>query len=223
MRRSDGAQGEAGGRRRRIAVAAVVVLALVGGGLWWWGEPSKSENVPASACWGLVTAGDLRTLTDGTGEAGEVAPITPTDLSGRAAKAACTIDRRPSKSGALVEILVSQLDEAAYRAARDHETERAGTGKNAVLDFGAGIDGWRREAFDLYLLLRCDNGRPAEPGAVYREIYLSSAEFTLSVDPPARERTQIFADIAHRTAAEIVRQEGCPGVQVAERPPLVAG
>ncbi|MFE2107845.1 hypothetical protein ACFXAF_18555 [Kitasatospora sp. NPDC059463] len=206
----------------RLAVAALVtVLVLVGGGLWWWQRPSGSADVPASACWGLVTAGDLRTLMDNTGKASEEAPITPTDLSGLAAKADCKVSREPRESPPLVQIMVDQLDEASYRAALDHETERAGAGKNAVLDFGVGVDGWRQETFSLYLLLRCDNGRPARPGTIYREIYLWGTNF--SVDPASLERTQLYVDIAHRTAREIVRQEGCPDVRIGERAPVVAG
>ncbi|WP_380283370.1 hypothetical protein [Kitasatospora purpeofusca] len=37
------------------------------------------------------------------------------------------------------------------------------------------------------------------------------------------EQEQLFADVARRTVAEIVRQEGCPGVRIAERAPVVAG
>ncbi|MFF7454753.1 hypothetical protein [Kitasatospora sp. NPDC008115] len=39
----------------------------------------------------------------------------------------------------------------------------------------------------------------------------------------AKKRTQVFVDVAHRIAQEIVRQEGCPDVRIAERAPVVAG
>ncbi|MFD8316794.1 hypothetical protein [Kitasatospora purpeofusca] len=216
------APGHTVGPPKDIGDSSEKVMALVGGGLWWW-KPSKSEDVPASACWGLVTAGDLRTLMDGApGKAAEAPPITPTDLSGQHARAACSVDlnsggtRRPP-----VQILVDHLGEARYRAAQNHETEKVGTGENAVLDFGAGVDGWRQGTDSLYLLLRCENGRPTEPGAVYRQIYLTGGY--LSPDPPERERTQLFVDLARRTAAEVVRQERCPDVRIADRAPAVAG
>ncbi|MFE7559973.1 hypothetical protein [Kitasatospora sp. NPDC057500] len=204
----------------RLAVAAMcTVLVLVGGGLWWWWPPSKSTNVPAGACWGLVTSDDLRTLMHDDGKAVK-APFSTSDLSGRSVKAECEVEWEPGEPHHVVEIGVDQIEEDYYRATRNHETELAGTGQNAVLDFGAGVDGWLQPFGSLLLLLRCDNGRPAVPGRVYRQIYVSGGGDS---GLPEQERTQLFAEVARRTAAEIVRQQGCPDVRVAERAPVVAG
>ncbi|MFF2949854.1 hypothetical protein ACFVVU_00680 [Kitasatospora sp. NPDC057965] len=205
---------------RRIAVAALVTaLVLIGGGLWWWQQPSKSTDVPASACWGLVTADDLRTLMHDDGKAVKT-PFSSGDLSGRSVKAECEVEWQPAQQDHVVEIGVAQIEEDYYRATRNHETEMAGTGQNTVLDFGAGVEGWLQPFNSLLLLLRCDNGRPAQPRRVYRQIHLSGGRDS---GLPERERLQLFTDLARRTAAEIVRQEGCPDVRIAERAPVVAG
>ncbi len=205
--------------RGRLAVAAVVTaLVLVGGGLWWW-QPWKSADVPASACWGVVTAGDLRTLMSDEGKAVE-AP-TDTDLSGRSARAECYVSRKPDRTDPVVRIEVRQVDERSYRLTRDGETEWVGTGENRVLDFGAGVEGWLKDNHSSLLLLKCDSGRSGRQAAVYRQVLVWGG--FLDSDLPERERTQLFVDLARRTAAEVVRQEGCPDVRIADRAPAVAG
>ncbi|MFB7469538.1 hypothetical protein [Kitasatospora sp. NPDC056184] len=205
----------------RLAITAMAtVLVLIGGGLWWWWpQPSKRAVVPASACWGLVTSDDLRTLMHDGGKAVK-APFGSADLSGRSVQAECEVEWQPGEGVHAVEISVAQIKEDYYRATRNHETELAGTGQNTVLGYGAGVEGWLQPFGSLLLLLRCDNGRPAQPGAVYRQIYVAGGGDT---GLPQQERAQLFADIARRTAAEIVRQEGCPDVRIAERAPAVAG
>ncbi|MER7706963.1 hypothetical protein ABTX81_29195 [Kitasatospora sp. NPDC097605] len=205
--------------RSRLAIAAgVAALVLIGGGLWWW-QPWRSADVPASACWGLVTASDLRTLMSDEGKAVEVP--TDADLSGRSAKAECYVGWEPVETDPVVKIEVRQADELSYRLTRDDETGRVGQGWDTVLDFGAGVEAWLQDTHASLLLLKCDSGRSARPGAVYRQIRVWGG--FLDSDLPTRERTQLFADIARRTAAEVVRQEGCPNVQIADRAPAVAG
>ncbi|MER6362392.1 hypothetical protein [Kitasatospora sp. NPDC001527] len=110
---------------------------------------------------------------------------------------------------------MDQIEEDYYRATRNHETELAGTGQNTVLDFGAGVDGWLQPFSSLLLLLRCDNGRPTGPGRVYRQIYVSGGGDS---GLPERERTQLFADIARRTAAPPPRSSASRGAPTCGSP-----
>ncbi|MCX4683860.1 hypothetical protein OG401_05965 [Kitasatospora purpeofusca] len=114
-----------------------------------------------------------------------------------------------------------QIDEPSYRLARDGETAWVGTGANKKLDVGTGVEGWLKDNHASLLLLKCDSGRAGRPAAVYRQVYVWGG--FLDSDLPERERTHLFVDLARRTAAEVVRQEGCPDVRIADRAPAVAG
>ncbi|MFJ4090950.1 hypothetical protein ACIPYS_05150 [Kitasatospora sp. NPDC089913] len=146
---------------------------------------------------------------------------TDADLSGRSATADCYVSWRPEQTDPVVRIEVRQVDERSYRATRDEATEWVRVGQSTELAFGTGVEGWLQDNYAPLLILKCDSGRSARPEAVYRKISVWG-DF-LTSDLPRPERTQLFVDLARRTAAEVVRQEGCPDVRIADRAPAVAG
>ncbi|MFF2348771.1 hypothetical protein ACFVVL_03200 [Kitasatospora sp. NPDC058115] len=205
--------------RGRLAVAAVfTALVLIGGGLWVW-KPWQSVELPASACWGLIERDQVRPLVGDDGKGHETEVIG--DLSGRSSHAQCGIAWQPGYTAVVVNVF--QTDERSYRSDLEMYDAAPDPGRSRYLpiDFGTGVKGWLQEGLQPVLTFPCDSGRQPLARNVYRKISVSGA-FFLS-DLSAKKRTQVFVDVAHRTAREIVRQEGCPDVRIGERAPVVAG
>ncbi|MFE7189429.1 hypothetical protein [Kitasatospora sp. NPDC057541] len=198
----------------RLAVTALVTaLVLIGGGLWAW-KPWQSVELPASACWGLIEREEVRPLVGDEGKGIEREVFG--DLSGRSTRADCGISWLPGAT--VVVAWIFQIDESSYRSHREqYEADQ----RDLPIDFGAGVAGWLDDGLQPMLMFPCDSGRQPLARNVYRQLSVAG-DFYLS-DLSAKKRTQVFVDVAHRIAQEIVRQEGCPDVRIAERAPVVAG
>ncbi|RKT19556.1 hypothetical protein BX285_4023 [Streptomyces sp. 1114.5] len=199
------------------AAVALVVAAAVGGGLYVW-KPWQSVDVPASACWGLLTGDQIRPLVGADGQAHEIS--SGGDLSGGSQTVRCGVAWRPASGEFAVEIEVTQVLESTYQSeVRSMTSAVAANNGTTTLDLGTGTSGWIYRGAAPRVLFRCDSHRQSPADNVYREIVVSGAT-TLS-GRPTREVVQDYADLALRTAREVVRQEGCPDVHLVERAPVV--
>ncbi|MFI6847942.1 hypothetical protein OG535_05090 [Kitasatospora sp. NBC_00085] len=131
----------------------------------------------------------------------------------------CAVAWQPKGGVAAVQVEVRQEDESGHRSSLEDLAGKASGGGAGKLDFGDGTDAWLRLGFFPTVLLRCDGAGQSRPGAVYRRIDISG-DLTLS-GLSDRRRAQAYVDLAHRTAGEIVRREGCTGVHLADRAPAV--
>ncbi|MFF1904366.1 hypothetical protein [Kitasatospora sp. NPDC058218] len=203
-------------RPRQIGAAAALALVLAAAGLLQW-KPWQSVDLPDSACWGLLTHDQVRPLVGDDGKGTEWS--TGGDLSGKTPDVTCAIAWQPKGGEPAVQIEVRQENEGEHRSGLEDLTRKVSGGQARQLDFGSGTDAWLRLGFFPTVLLRCDGRHQAKPDAVYRRIDISG-DLTLS-GLSDQERAQAFVDLAHRTAQEIVRQEGCTEVHLPDRAPTV--
>ncbi|MFC5661394.1 hypothetical protein ACFP3U_00200 [Kitasatospora misakiensis] len=208
-------------RRSRVrpwhAAVALVMTAAVGGGLWAW-KPWQSVEVPTSACWGLLTGDQIRPLVGADGRAQEHTPRG--DLSGRSEQVSCGVTWSPTGDDFAVRIQVRQLMESSAQSQTRSMTAAVAAGDGTkVLDLGTGTSAWLHLGSRPVVLFRCDSDRQAHPEDVYREVAVSG-DIWLS-GRPARDVAQDYTELALRTAKEVVRQEGCPDVRLAEQAPAV--
>ncbi|MFJ3792143.1 hypothetical protein [Kitasatospora sp. NPDC090091] len=202
----------------QISTASALVLVLAVAGLWQW-KPWQSVDLPASSCWGLLTRDQVRPLVGDDGKGTEWS--TGGDLSARTPDVTCAIAWQPKGGVAAVEVKVRQENESSHRSVVEELTRKSTSGEAKPLRFGDGTEAWLRLGFFPTVLIRCDSHHQAQPDAVYRRIEVSG-DLTLS-DLSDQKRAQAFVDLAHRTAKEIVRQEGCTDVHLADQAPTVPG
>ncbi|WP_030247246.1 hypothetical protein [Streptomyces sp. NRRL S-350] len=192
------AEGKRNGRRWLAAGAAAVVLAGAG---WWWRSAQAPAELPASACWSVLTRADLKPLAEG--EHGTFAVSYWLDDDGTRLRPSpkeweqsCEVRRSPEDT--VLRIVVEPLGDSAMQG------RFAPSGTDGPLDFGPDVQGLVRQA-KASLGFRCDNPETASTSAPYVEIEVGT-RFTRPV--PDRSHRAIL-DIALKTAKAVVASYPC--------------
>ncbi|MFJ9441987.1 hypothetical protein ACIRRH_08950 [Kitasatospora sp. NPDC101235] len=129
-------------RRSRVrpwhAAVALAVAAAVGGGLWVW-KPWQSVELPQSACWGVLSADDLKPLTGPDGKATESRPSREMYTPAKPGSSRDTHCRVMWPDATI--LLDAEVRPARDRIDADRRNDANG-GSVTPLDFGPGTTGW---------------------------------------------------------------------------------
>lgn len=212
-------------RRRRTLAAAVVVLvaAIVAAMLWW--QPWRTVTLPAHACWGVLTADDLRPLA---GQDGTMTAATNTTTLLPALQATnggyiCSMSwqggQAPHYLGGGPRIALYTADEL-----RQAQAEDASRGEVRSLSFGAGNIAWQAAGdYSLNLAIPCTfrdpfSGRTADGYArVSADASLRPGDYPA---PPSDVR-QADARIVLKLARAFVEQFPCTAARLPENAPPI--
>ncbi|MGA5816693.1 hypothetical protein ACPC54_02340 [Kitasatospora sp. NPDC094028] len=181
-------------------MVAAVVLAGAG---WWWRSAHAPAELPAGACWSVLTRADLKPLAKD--EHGTFAASYWLDDDGKRLRPnptqyeqVCEVRRTPADS--LVRIAVRSLDEPAVK-------QLYGPGWEATynrLDFGADVQGWVG-GNKVSLGFRCDNPEATRMDAPYVGVEVSTR---FAVPMPERSHRAIL-DILLKVTKAVVADYPC--------------
>ncbi|KJS55810.1 hypothetical protein [Streptomyces rubellomurinus] len=192
-----------GGRRRRQWLAAVVAVVVLAGAGWWWRSAHAPAELPAGACWSVLTRADLKPLAED--EQGTFAASYWLDDDGKRLRPSPTryeqsCEVRRSPADAIVRVAVRSVNESAM-------TALYGPGSQATysrLDFGADVQGWVGQD-KVGLGFRCDNPESMRMEAPYVGVEVST-RFTHPV-PDGKHRA--ILDILLKVTKAVVADFPC--------------
>jgi hypothetical protein len=194
------AEGTRNGRRWLSAGVVAVLLAGVG---WWWRSAHAPAELPASACWSVLTRADLKPLAEG--KHGTFAASYWLNDDGKRLRPdpkeyeqSCEVRRSPEDT--IVRVDVRSVNESAMKLLYGPESQVS----HSRLDFGADVQGWVTGE-KVGLGFRCDNPESTGMQAPYVGVEVSTP-YTRPV--PDRSHRAVL-DIALKTAKAVVADFPC--------------
>ncbi|MFJ9774713.1 hypothetical protein ACIRVF_26300 [Kitasatospora sp. NPDC101157] len=196
-------------RRRWLVagVAAVVLLAGAGFG-WWWRSVHTPAELPASACWSVLTRDDLKPLAEHV--QGTFVESRPHDadehLQPHHGDIDCVLRRRSGESPgkSLLWVQVDAQPDFVWKDEYGPDARSSGPGVNR-LDFGPDVQGWVGPKF-VQLAFRCDNPENAARRFPYATVGVRPGEVT---DATSEKVHRAVLDIALKTAKAVVADFPC--------------
>ncbi|MFF2147082.1 hypothetical protein [Kitasatospora sp. NPDC058190] len=190
--------------RQRWLAAKVAVVVLAGAGFgWWWRSAHAPAELPASACWSVLTRADLKPLAED--EHGTFAASYWLDDDGKRLRPtpseyeqSCEVRRSPGDT--ILRVGVRSVNESAMQTLYGWGSEVS----YPRLDFGADVQGWVGVE-KVGLGLRCDNPETARMEAPYVGVEVST-RYTRPV-PDGSHRA--ILDILLKTAKAVVADFPC--------------
>ncbi|MFC5907241.1 hypothetical protein [Streptacidiphilus monticola] len=183
-------------RTRPVLAAATAALAGVADavGLWW--KPWQSADLPGSACWGLLTAADLKPLAGADGKASTSTLHTATSGLERGGTAGqCLVWWNRDRT--LLNVSTRAVPKSSV----------GGASPVAPVTLGPGIVLYpERDAVEVYF--RCDG--TTVPGASYAEVGVDHGPYPLIGNGDAPEKVrQAYAAVALKVSRAVARQLPC--------------
>jgi hypothetical protein len=215
------------GRRRRLrtltALAAVLLLAAVAAVLWW--RPWRTVTLPAHACWGVLTAGDLRPLAgpDGTMTAATntstLQPATQATNGGYLCPLSWQGGQTPHYLGGGPKI-------ALYTAAELRRARAADASRGAVrsLSLGPGNIAWQAAGdYSLSLAVPCTFRDPfsGQSADGYARVSIDATPSPRGYPAPPGEVRQADAQIVLKLAKAFVEQYPCTAARLPASTPSI--
>ncbi|MFG2843656.1 hypothetical protein ACGF12_10850 [Kitasatospora sp. NPDC048296] len=186
-------------RRRWLAAGlAAVVLAAAGVG-WWWRSGHAPAELPASACWSVLTRADLEPLA--ADQHGTFVEDYSMDYGGglHPTPDSQTCDVRNAEH-VVLSVHMRSVDEFTMEVLYGAGSKVS----KRPLDFGADVQGWV-EPEEVSLALRCDNPENTRIGRPYVRVVVNTY---VSSPMPDRSHRAIL-DILLKYAKAVVASYPC--------------
>ncbi|WBP89573.1 hypothetical protein [Kitasatospora cathayae] len=194
--------------RRRWLAAGIAAAVLLAGAVfgWWWRSDEPPAELPASACWWVLTRDDLKPLAEHVH--GTFVESQPHDehLQPNHGDIDCVL-RRKSGEGLGESLLWVQVDaqpDFMWKDKYGPDASSSGPGINR-LDFGPDVQGWVGRQF-VQMAFRCDNPENAARRFPYTTVGIRSGEAT---EATSEKVHRAVLDIALKYAKAVVASYPC--------------